>query len=37
MVNGVTSEHSRRSYTTGLRAFFTWIRISGAGRPLPRL
>ncbi|AXC15959.1 phage integrase family protein (plasmid) [Acidisarcina polymorpha] len=31
VVNGVTSEHSRRSYTTGLRAFFTWIRIFGAG------
>ncbi|WP_236657636.1 site-specific integrase [Acidisarcina polymorpha] len=32
VVNGVTSEHSRRSYKTGLKAFFTWIRLSGAGR-----
>src|SRR5271163_364132 len=31
VLNGVTSVHSRRSYTTGLRAFFTWIRVSGAG------
>ena len=30
VLNGVTSAHSRRSYRTGLTAFFTWIRISGA-------
>ena len=31
VLNGVTSVHSRRSYRTGLTAFFTWIRVSGAG------
>ncbi len=30
VLNGVTSGHSRRSYKTGLTAFFTWIRISGS-------
>jgi integrase/recombinase XerD len=30
VLNGVTSVHSRRSYKTGLTAFFTWIRVSGA-------
>src|SRR5271167_3902621 len=31
VLNGVTSVHSRRSYRTGLKAFFTWIRASVAG------
>jgi Phage integrase, N-terminal SAM-like domain len=31
VLNGVTSIHSRRSYQTGLTAFFGWIRVSGAG------
>ena len=30
VLNGVTSIHSRRSYQTGLTAFFGWIRVSGA-------
>ena len=30
VLDGVTSQHSRRSYRTGLTAFFAWIRISGA-------
>ena len=30
VLNGVTSVHSRRSYRTGLTAFFTWIRVSGS-------
>ena len=30
VLNGVTSVHSKRSYKTGLTAFFTWIRVSGA-------
>ena len=30
VLNGVTSVHSRRSYKTGLTAFFTWIKVSGA-------
>ena len=30
VLNGVTSEHSRRSYRTGLVRFFGWIRRSGA-------
>jgi integrase/recombinase XerD len=29
VLDGVTSEHSRRSYKTGLTAFFAWIRASG--------
>ena len=35
VLNGVTSEHSRRSYRTSLVRFFLWIRTSGAlgGRP----
>ena len=28
VLDGVTSEHSRRSYRTGLAAFFAWIRAS---------
>ena len=28
VLNGVTSLHSRRSYRTGLKAFFTWTRVS---------
>src|SRR5260370_11931460 len=31
VLHGVTSVHSRRSYRTGLEAFFAWIRVSGAG------
>ncbi len=31
VLNGVTSEHSRWSYRTGLARFFTWIRGSGQG------
>jgi len=27
VLDGVTSEHSRRSYRTGLKAFFGWIRV----------
>jgi integrase/recombinase XerD len=30
VLDGLTSEHSRRSYRTGLVAFFAWIRESGA-------
>ena len=30
VLNGVTSVHSRRSYKTGLIAFVTWIKVSGA-------
>ncbi len=29
MLHGVTSEHSRRSYRTGLRAFFAWAGAAG--------
>ncbi len=29
VLNGVTSEHSRRSYRTGLVRFFAWLRSSG--------
>ena len=29
VLDGVTSGHSRRSYRTGLTAFFGWIRVSG--------
>jgi hypothetical protein len=31
VLHGVTSVHSRRSYRTGLEAFFACIRVSGAG------
>ena len=30
VLHGVISVHSRRSYKTGLTAFFTWVRVSGA-------
>ena len=30
VLDGVTSEHSRRSYRTGLVGFFAWVRTSGA-------
>jgi integrase/recombinase XerD len=31
VLNGVTSEHSRRAYRTGLIRFFAWIRVAGQG------
>lgn len=31
VLDGVTSEHSRRSYRTGLTRFFEWVRVCGAG------
>ena len=30
VLNGITSEHSRRSYRTSLVRFFLWVRTSGA-------
>ena len=36
VLDGVTSEHSRRSYRTGLVAFFAWIRTSGSGPAFTR-
>ena len=30
VLDGVTSEHSRRSYRTGLTGFFAWIPLSGS-------
>ena len=36
VLDGVTSDHSRRSYRTGLVAFFTWVRASGAAPAFTR-
>jgi hypothetical protein len=32
VLNGVTSPHSRRAYSTGLAQFFAWVK---ASRPQP--
>ncbi len=36
VLDGVTSDHSRRSYRTGLVRFFDWIRTSGSGPAFTR-
>ncbi len=36
VLDGVTSEHSRRSYRTGLVGFFAWVRTSGAAPAFTR-
>ena len=36
MLDGVTSDHSRRSYRTGLVAFFGWIKSSEAAPAFTR-
>ncbi len=36
VLDGVTSDHSRRSYRTGLAAFFAWVRSSGAAPAFSR-
>ena len=36
VLDGVTSDHSRRSYRTGLVAFFAWIKASGAAPAFSR-
>ena len=36
VLDGVTSEHSRRSYRTGLVAFFAWIGTAGAAPAFTR-
>ncbi len=36
VLDGVTSEHSRRSYRTGLVGFFAWIRTSGSAPAFTR-
>lgn len=36
VLDGVTSDHSRRSYRTGLVAFFAWVRSSGSAPAFSR-
>ena len=36
VLNGVTSDHSRRSYRTGLLQFFGWMRATGVGQTFTR-